>query len=117
MRLDRLKAFALSLPHATFTRQWGNNLVFKIAGKMFMIVSIDEEIIEQIAIKCRPTEYRRLTRDVAGIVPASHNLFKAHWVTLEDPIALPEAELCEKVRESHGLVLNALPRKLRAGWG
>lgn len=116
MRLDRLKAFALSLPHAMFTKQWGNNLVFKVAGKMFLIVTIDEEIIEQLAFKCTPAEYRRLTRDVDGVVPASHNLYKAHWVTLEDPIALSEAELQDKVRESHGLIVAALPRRIHAQW-
>ena len=48
MRLDRLKAFALSLPHAMFTKQWGNNLVFKVAGKMFLIVTIDESSFAEL---------------------------------------------------------------------
>lgn len=114
MRLDRLKAFALSLPGATVTKQWGEHLVFKVAGKMFLIVSLDEQIIEELTFKCTPAEYRRLTRDIDGIVPASHNLYKSHWITLEDPIALPGDELLGKIRASYDLVVAGLPRKVRA---
>jgi len=35
MRLDRLKTFALAQPQATVVKQWGECLVFKVAGKMF----------------------------------------------------------------------------------
>jgi hypothetical protein len=37
MRLAALRAFALGLPHTTFVKQWGECLVFKVAGKMFLI--------------------------------------------------------------------------------
>ncbi|MEO7413216.1 MAG: MmcQ/YjbR family DNA-binding protein, partial [Opitutaceae bacterium] len=71
MRLASLRAFALDLPHATVVRQWGNNLVFKIAGKMFLLISLDAEVIEAVAFKCSPGEFKRLT-DIDGIVPAPY---------------------------------------------
>ena len=114
MRLDRLKAFALALPHATFVKQWGENLVFKVGGKMFMIVSLDGDTVEACAFKCSPADYARLTSEVDGIVPASHNLFKSHWVTLEDPEALTENQLKAQVRTAHGLIRAALPKKIQA---
>jgi predicted DNA-binding protein (MmcQ/YjbR family) len=114
MRLDRLKAFALSLPHATFVKQWGENLVFKIGGKMFLIVSLDGETIEGCAFKCTPADYTRLSTEVDGIKPASHNLYKSHWVQLEDPEALPEAQLKIQVRSAYDLIRAALPKKLQA---
>ena len=114
MRLDRLKTFALALPHATFVKQWGENLVFKIGGKMFLIVSLDGETIEGCAFKCTPADYTRLTGEVDGIIPATHNLYKSHWVQLEDPDALTEAQLKAQVRLAYDLVRAALPKKVQA---
>ena len=115
MRLDRLKAFALALPHATFVKQWGETLVFKIGGKMFMIVSLDGDTAEAIAFKCSPADYTRLTTEVDGVRPASHNLFKSHWATLEDPETLTETQLKTQVRAAYDLIRAALPKKTQAG--
>lgn len=114
MRLDRLKTFALSLPHATFVRQWGENLVFKIGGKMFLIVSLDGETIGGCAFKCSPADYTRLTAGVDGIIPARYNMFKSQWVQLEDPDALTETQLKTQVRLAYDLVRAALPKKVQA---
>lgn len=114
MRLDRLKSFALSLPHATIVKQWGENLVFKIGGKMFLIVALDGETIDACAFKCSPADYARLTAEVDGIIPATHNLHKAHWVGLIDPEALTETQIKAQVRLAYDLVRAALPKKLQA---
>ncbi len=114
MRLDRLRAFALSLPHATVVKQWGETLVFKIGGKMFMIVSLDGDTAEAIALKCSPADYDRLLDEVGGTRPASHNLYKSHWVTLEDPEALAETRLKAQVRAAYDLIRAALPKKMQA---
>ena len=114
MRLDRLKAFVLALPHATFVKQWGETLVFKIGGKMFLIVSLDSETMEGCAFKCTPADYARLTTEVDGIIPARYNMFKSHWVQLEDPDALTETQFKEHVRIAYSLVKTGLPKKLQA---
>lgn len=114
MRLDRLKACALALPHATFVKQWGENLVFKIGGKMFLLVSLDGETIEGCAFKCTPADYARLTGEVDGIIPARYNMFKSHWVQLVDPDALTETQIKTQVRLAYDLVRAALPKKAQA---
>ena len=114
MRLDRLKVFVLALPHATMVKQWGENLVCKIGGKMFLIVSLDRETIEGCAFKCTPADYARLTREVDGLIPARYNMFKSHWVQLEDPDALTETQFKEHIRIAYGLVKAGLSKKLQA---
>jgi|CXWL01.1.fsa_nt_gi predicted DNA-binding protein (MmcQ/YjbR family) len=114
MRLDRLKSFVLALPHATIVKQWGENLVCKIGGKMFLIISLDGDTMEGCAFKCTPADYTRLTTEVDGIIPARYNMFKSHWVQLEDPDALSEAQLKEYVRGACSLVKAGLPKKLQA---
>ena len=38
MNTESVRAHCLSFPHATENVQWGNDLVFKIAGKMFAVM-------------------------------------------------------------------------------
>ena len=112
MRLASLRHFALALPQATVVRQWGENLVFKVAGKMFLLISLDGELIESIAFKTAPADFRRLT-DIDGIVPAPY-LARASWVEVQDLGVLPAAEWEKNVRASYVLVRGKLPKKARA---
>ena len=40
MDIETLRRYCLSLPHATEGIQWGNDLLFRIAGKMFAVVAL-----------------------------------------------------------------------------
>jgi predicted DNA-binding protein (MmcQ/YjbR family) len=113
MRLDQLKAFALSLPGTSVVKQWGETLVFKVGGKMFVIVSLDGELAEQISFKCGPKEFKRLTDEVDGAIPAPY-LARASWIALEDPAALSSTELKQHIQESYDLVCSKLPKKIRS---
>ena len=57
MRLPALRQFALSLSHTTWVKQWGECLVFKVAGKMFLIIALDAETIDGVVFKCTPEEF------------------------------------------------------------
>jgi len=112
MQLFELKRLGLSFPHATVVKQWGETLVFKVGGKMFLILSLDCDLVEQTYFKVTPAEFKRLT-DIDGIIPAPH-LARASWVAVEDFAALPAAELDRLIRESYALIVAALPKKVRA---
>lgn len=114
MRLDRLKTFARSLPHVTVVNQWGG-LVFKVAGKVFLVISLDQDVIEGVAFKCTPAEFDELTA-IDGIVQAPY-FAKRHWVCVEDLAALPEAGLQTRIRRSHELVAAGLPKKTQVALG
>ena len=112
MRLDRLKAFALTQPQTTVVKQWGECLVFKVAGKMFLIVTLDAELIDGVVFKCTPAEFDGLT-EIEGIVQAPY-CAKRHWVRVEDLDALPGPELERLIRHSYDLVVAKLPKKIQA---
>ena len=114
MLLDRLQTFALALPHTTVVAQWGG-LVFKVAGKVFLVLSLDGQVLEGIAFKCTPDEFDDLTA-IDGIGQAPY-FAKRHWVKLADPSALPERALQERLRRSHQLVAAGLPKKTRVALG
>jgi predicted DNA-binding protein (MmcQ/YjbR family) len=112
MRLDRLQSFVLSLPQTTFVKQWGECLVHKVAGKMFLIIVLDGEIIEAIIFKCTPDEFDELT-ELDGVVQAPY-CAKRNWVRVADLAVLPEKDLHHRIRHSYDLVIAKLPKKVQA---
>jgi predicted DNA-binding protein (MmcQ/YjbR family) len=111
MRLAALRAYALGLPHTTVVKQWGECLVFKVAGKMFLIIALDGDLADAAVFKCTPDEFDELT-DIDGISQAPY-CAKRMWVRVGDLAALPVAELDRRIRRSYDLVVAGLPKKTR----
>jgi predicted DNA-binding protein (MmcQ/YjbR family) len=112
MRLAALRTFALGLPQATVVKQWGEHLVFKVAGKMFLVIGLDAEVIDGVTFKCTPDEFDELT-ELDGIAQAPY-CAKRHWVRVADLAALPASELDRRIRHSYDLVVAKLPKKTQA---
>ena len=114
MRLDRLKTFALAQPLTTVVRQWGG-LVFKVVGKVFVMLILDGEVLSSVIFKCTPDEFDELTQlDGVGQAPYCA---KRMWVRVEDLAALPEKELQQRIHASYRLVVDKLPKKTRINLG
>lgn len=112
MRLAALRQFALALPSTSWVKQWGECLVFKVAGKMFLILVLDGETIDGVVFKCTPEKFDGLT-EIDGITQAPY-CAKRHWVRVGDLGALPAAELERRIRRSYDLVVAKLPKKTQA---
>jgi predicted DNA-binding protein (MmcQ/YjbR family) len=112
MRLASLRQFALSLPQTTVVKQWGECLVFKVAGKMFVILVMDGEVIDAVTFKCTPEEFDELTQ-IDDIIQAPY-CAKRHWVSVRDLGALAPEELERRIRRSYDLVVAKLPKKIQA---
>lgn len=115
MRLARLQSFALSLPHTTVVKQWGECLVHKVAGKMFVILVLDGDTVDGVIFKCTPDEFDELT-EIDGIIQAPY-CAKRMWAKVEDLAALPEPELLARIRRSYDLVAAGLPKKTQKALG
>src|SRR5437870_219103 len=70
MNIDWVRQYCLSLPHTTETVQWGDDLVFKIAGKMYAVAAL-EPGDHWLSFKCTPEEFARLV-EMEGIIPAPY---------------------------------------------
>jgi predicted DNA-binding protein (MmcQ/YjbR family) len=110
MTVESVRKLCLSFPHATENVQWGNNLVFKVAGKIFAILALDPGP-HCLSFKVTPEEFTDLT-ELPGIVPAPY-LARAQWVALETFRALPDKDLQRLLRQSYDLVVAKLPKKAR----
>jgi predicted DNA-binding protein (MmcQ/YjbR family) len=105
-----VEKFLLALPHATLTVQWGNDRVFKIAGKMFAVIGQDEaKKPAGMSFKASEESFRILT-ELPGIIPAPY-LARAHWVALDKPTRLPAKELKAYLTRAHAIVASGLTKK------
>jgi len=114
--IDWIRAFCLSLPHATEDVQWEHDLLFRISGKMFCVANMEPQLVPtKIAFKCTPEQFAELT-EMEGIIPAPY-MARNHWVAMIDMDALRQPELKELIRNSYQLVLEKLPKKIQAALG
>jgi predicted DNA-binding protein (MmcQ/YjbR family) len=112
MDIEQVHAYCLSFPHVTEEVLWGNDLVFKIGGKMFAVIGLDPSSDHCMSLKCTPEKFAELT-ERNGIVPAPY-VARYHWVALESFTALGAKELKSLLRNAYDLVFEKLPKKLRA---
>ena len=110
MNIEQLRELCLSFPGTTEQIQWGDDLLFKVGGKMFAVTPLVPAKI-WISVKANPENFAELT-ERPGIIPAPY-LARAKWISLETADALPDAEIAQLVRGSYELVLAKLPRKMR----
>ena len=114
MDIETLRRYCLSLPRATEGIQWGNDLLFRIGGKMFAVVAL-ERTPTSISFKCTPEQFAELI-EREGIIPAPY-MARNNWVMLESLDVLPRAELKRLIKDSYGLVAAKLPKKVPAQLG
>lgn len=110
MNLDQLRKLCLSFPGTTEQIQWGDDLLFKVGGKMFAVTRLEPAKV-WLSLKANPENFAELT-ERPGVIPAPY-LARAKWIALESPDALPDGEISQLLHESYELVLSKLPQKLR----
>jgi predicted DNA-binding protein (MmcQ/YjbR family) len=97
MNIDWIRDLCLSFPHTTEQIQWGDDLVFKVAGKIHAITVL-RPAKTWLCFKVSPDKFAELT-ERPGIIPAPY-LARAKWIALETENAL-----------SSDMVVAKLPKK------
>ena len=108
MSLDSIRAHCMSFPHATEQIQWGDDLVFKVAGKMFAVMPLEPAPV-LLSFKCTDEAFAELL-EIEGIIPAPY-MAKNKWVALQRFDVLPSHDLADLLRQSYDLVFTKLPKK------
>ena len=110
MNVDWIRNLCLSFPQTTEQIQWGDDLVFKVAGKIHAIAVL-RPAKTWLTFKASPEKFAELI-ERPGVIPAPY-LARAKWVALETKEALSTDELTLLLRESYDMVVAKLPRKTR----
>jgi len=110
MNVDSIRTYCLGFPHATEKLQWEDALCFKIAGKIFAILGLDDL---RLCFKCDPDSFAELI-EREDIRPAPY-VGRYKWVMLDRLDALPDFELEELIQRSYSMVAAKAPKASSSG--
>jgi predicted DNA-binding protein (MmcQ/YjbR family) len=108
MNVDEIRKYCMSFPAATENLQWGDELCFKIAGKIFLMLGLDNP---RLCFKCTPETFAELI-EREDIRPAPY-VGRYKWVMLDRFDAVESKELRELVRKSYEMVAAKSPATKR----
>ncbi|MGW6059958.1 MmcQ/YjbR family DNA-binding protein [Streptomyces sp. NPDC055189] len=112
MTPQELRAFCLSFNDVVEEFPFGPEAsVFKVAGKMFALSSLDAEPLK-VNLKCDPDIAVQLRAAHPEIAPGWH-MNKRHWNTVTADAKLPDQQVRELVEDSYDLVVAGLPKAVR----
>ena len=104
--MDSIRGYCLAFPRATENLQWGEDLCFKVGGKIFTIIGLDSL---KLCFKCTPDSFAELVQR-EDIRPAPY-VGRYKWVMLDRLDALANAELREFIAKSYEMVAAKAPKK------
>lgn len=114
MNIEELTEYCQSLKQVTTEVLWENVLVFKVGGKMFCFVPLDEEL--KMNLKCDPDEALELRERFSSVLPGFH-MNKKYWNTVLMDGSVSDNMLRGWIRKSYGLVVKKLPKRERTCLG
>jgi predicted DNA-binding protein (MmcQ/YjbR family) len=112
MNAEEIRTHCLTKNMVTESFPFGEHtLVFKVAGKMFLLLSLDSHPL-QFNAKCQPDKAIQLREKHAAIIPGYH-MNKTHWNTVICDHSVSDALTRELIDNSYDLVVASLPAKVR----
>ncbi len=113
MNLEAFYDYCLQKKGVRPTFPFGDQtLVFKVMGKMFAAASLDSERFE-VNLKCDP-EWALELRELYADVRPGYHMNKTHWNTVYFEGEVADDLLCRLIDHSYDLVVQSLPRKIKA---
>ncbi|MDP1803433.1 MAG: MmcQ/YjbR family DNA-binding protein [Bacteroidota bacterium] len=84
-------------------------LVFKVAGKMFLLMSLDSNPL-QFNVKCDPQKAIEL-REKYDFVQPGYHMSKQHWNTIVCDGRATKKHIFGWIDDSYDLIVQSLPKK------
>lgn len=115
MNIEELREYCLGKPDVTESFPFDENtLVFKVAGKMFLLTDLEDAF--SINIKCDPGKAVELREQFTSVTPGYH-MNKKYWITVVVDGTVNDKDLFEWIDNSYRLVVAGLPAKVRESLG
>ena len=112
MDAETLREYCLSKKFVTEGFPFGEDtLVFKVAGKIFLLVSLNANPL-QFNAKCDPEKAIEWREEYNSIQPGYH-MNKKHWNTVTIDGSVSTALLKKLIDDSYNLVVQSLPKKIK----
>ncbi len=113
MHIEQIRDYCLikkSVSESFPFDEW--TLVFKVAGKMFLLAALDETPL-RINTKCDPEQAVLLREKYEGTITPGFHMNKTLWNTIICDGTIPDKEILEMIDHSYEEVVKKLPKKLR----
>lgn len=107
--VDAIRKFCLSFPDVTEDMPWGDDLCFKVRGKIFTGLVLSDGRFPRVTLKSSPERFHELL-ETDGITPAPY-VGRYKWIQLESSSLLSGHELQNLIRQSYELVAAKAPGK------
>jgi len=107
--VEWLRKLCHSFPDVTEDMPWGDDLCFKVRGKIFTGMVLSDGRFPRITLKCAPETFHELL-EIEGISPAPY-VGRYKWVMLANSNVLSANELEFLIRQSYNLVAAKAPKK------
>ena len=104
MNVDAIREFCLSFPESAEKLQWGDALCFKVKGRMFVVLGLDNP---RLSFKCTPETFAELI-EREDIHPSPY-VGRYKWVKLDRLDAVRRDELQKLIRQSYEMVAAKTP--------
>jgi predicted DNA-binding protein (MmcQ/YjbR family) len=101
MSVESIRRFCLSFPHATENLQWGDDLCFKVGGKIFALLSLSS-VPQRLMFKCTSEKFAELV-EYEDIVPAPY-VGRYKWVSFQRLDVLRWTEVEDLIGQSYEIV-------------
>jgi len=88
-----------------------NILVFKVGGKMFLLMDINSNPVE-FNVKCEPAAAIELREQFHCVQPGYH-MSKIHWNTITCDGSTSKKLIFKWIDDSYKLIVAGLPQKIR----
>ena len=118
MHIEELREYCLSKQGATEEMPFGpETVVFKVGGKVFLLVGLDQIDDVSFNVKCDPEHAVSLREEFEHTVIPGYHMNKKHWNTVYCNRQLNDRRLQELIDHSYALVFQSLPRSVKEGIG
>lgn len=103
MNAEAIRDYCLSLGDVSESFPFdAETLVFKTAGKMFLLLSLDESPL-RINVKCNPERALHLRERHSCVLPGYH-MNKKHWNTIIIDGTFSSEEIQQEISHSYELI-------------
>jgi predicted DNA-binding protein (MmcQ/YjbR family) len=112
MNVEELREYCISKPAVTESFPFDEStLVFKVAGKMFLLTDLVEAF--SMNIKNTPEKVIELREQYPSILPGYH-MNKIHWITVMIDGTITDRLLQHWIDESYELIIAGFTKKEKA---
>lgn len=114
MHIEDIREFCLSLSFVTEEMPFGpDTLVFKVGGKIFLLVGLEQIDTIRFNVKCDPEYAVELRERYENTVLPGYHMNKKHWNTVYCNRELSVPDLKKLIVSSYDLVYLALTRSAK----